>query len=684
MALDPVILDDLRWRDMIDAARARIAAASDGKWTLHAPVDPGVTLLELFGWLLEQRVYWMDQVSEPMVRAALALLGQRTEATRCAATVLGLRGAAGGGFQDVPAGTVFQLAQGAPALAFSTVGRLALLPLGAPLQVWIGGHDRTPDLTRGQVLRLFSSSGGSEQVKIAFWLRQPLPAPAPGGRFGLLFQLHQAATPAPHWAAPGGLAVAPPAALSWWYRNAPHAPEVRFAAGQVDDGTQGLRRSGVVRLALPADWQPEQVDGAGAAQYALWLKVEQATFAFPPRLAQLIPNAALAVHRRRTRLHQLAQHWLPLPGNRIELSRLTSQPPAADMPLADLPPLEAGFRLWLRERAPLHGPPPRWHRWRPTADLARHGPADRVFVLDREQATLAFGDGLAGRIPLLADTDAGAPCNVRLRYRVGGGSAGLVGHGREWRGPAALAAANAVDADGGAEAETVDAARQRAAAGLRQVTRAVTAADFEQLAVTTPGVAIGRAHAAIGLDPAQPCRLVPGAATVFVVPAAPRGETSDDWLESAFVAAPLPDPGALLAVRARLEAARLLASEVFVRAPRYRAVALRVTLESDPADAVALERAVRAQLEQFLDPLVGGDGHDGWPFGEPLRPAVLLREVQRALGDSGIASEVAIGLDGAAPTESCLNVPVGPHALVWLARLTLQLRRSACAGGGLR
>ena len=54
MMLPALQLDDLAWRDMVDAIRSRIAAVSDEEWTLHAPVDPGVTLLELFAYLLEQ------------------------------------------------------------------------------------------------------------------------------------------------------------------------------------------------------------------------------------------------------------------------------------------------------------------------------------------------------------------------------------------------------------------------------------------------------------------------------------------------------------------------------------------------------------------------------------------------------------------------------------------------------
>ena len=46
MTLDPVVLDDLTWDDFNAAALQRIPAASGGLWTLNAPVDPGITLLD--------------------------------------------------------------------------------------------------------------------------------------------------------------------------------------------------------------------------------------------------------------------------------------------------------------------------------------------------------------------------------------------------------------------------------------------------------------------------------------------------------------------------------------------------------------------------------------------------------------------------------------------------------------
>src|SRR5205823_235091 len=148
------------------------------------------------------------------------------------------------------------------------------------------------------------------------------------------------------------------------------------------------------------------------------------------------------------------------------------------------------------------------------------------------------------------------------------------------------------------------------------------------------------AHAAVGYDALHPCTPVPGMVTVFVVPDAPREEPSD-FYEDAFVATPEPDPGALLAARTRLDAARLVTHEVCVRGPIYRRASLRVELRADPADADGLRRRVADGLHRFLDPLLGGDDGDGWPFGEPLRPSALLREAQRILGSAGEVAAVA-------------------------------------------
>lgn len=663
MALEPLRLDDLAWPDMVEAIRRRIPAASAGRWMLHAPVDPGVTLLELFAALLEQRVYRLDQTPDPLLRAALALLGEMPRPVAAAATVLAF---AGDAVREVPAGTEMWLDGRTPRLVFSTRDDLAVLPV-RELRPETGGRDRTQDLLHGRLLRLFPADGGVGEARVVLRLSQPLPGVPPAAPLALLLELDAPERIAPSWD-PGAADAPAPARVAWEYA-ATGSPSPRPFAW-VEDGTGGLRRSGIVRLAVPADWRPEPGSPPGSFDYAVRLRVEEATFSAPPRLAALTPNAVAALHRRRTRKHPLRLDWLPLPGREIPLAGLP-----LDTPEKDLPPISGTVALRLRERD--HG----WQEWSPAADLAFHKPDDRVFVVDRALGALRFGDGLTGRQPVLARD---GNDNGEVEYDVGGGPAGNVGARLGWAGDDGLEAFNPVPAAGGAEAQTLESAREGTAAALRRPTRSVLRRDYEELARTVPGVAIRRARAAVGLHPGHPCRTVAGAVTVFVVPDIPREEEDEEIRESAFVAAPVPDPGALKAVRSRLDAARLVTTEVFVAAPRYRAVSLGVQAEADPPDPAALERRLADRLRTFLDPLTGGADGDGWPFGEPLRPSALLREAQEVLDRDGEVSRVAIGLDGEAPSEDCRDVAIGEHDLVYLADLRLELRRGAPQRGGLR
>ena len=224
----------------------------------------------------------------------------------------------------------------------------------------------------------------------------------------------------------------------------------------------------------------------------------------------------------------------------------------------------------------------------------------------------------------------------KLQYVVGGGSGGNLGDNLCWEGVTSTRTPevrnNVVPADGGKEPETIAEARERAASTLKQRHRAITREDYEELVRTTPGVAIKRAHAAVGFHPDHPCTKVPGAVTVFVVPDAPREEVDEDWVESALVAAPMPTPVRWQQSARELETARLVTSEVFVRSPRYRPVALTVTVEGDPADPIELREQIKEQLQNFLDPLIGGDEETGMAVWRTATPVSAVARIPTGPG----------------------------------------------------
>ncbi|WP_138735584.1 baseplate J/gp47 family protein [Modestobacter excelsi] len=672
MTLQPLLLDDLEWAPMVEAIRRRVPAESDGTWTLHSPVDPGITLLELFAYLLEQRLYWLDQVPDELVLAVARLLGlPGPRSARAAGTVLRLHAEqAGTAAPLVPDGTVFAR-DPEQQVAFTVQGPTTVLPVvDDALRLWAGGRERTADLVAHRPVPLFTPDAGPAEVRFVLPLPKAFGRAPRQAQLSLLLQLDVPDRCPAAWL-PGSLAdVPPPAELVWsWYVPEPDDPAIGTDVAGADaavDGTAGLRRSGVLRVPLPADWCSGGPDPAPRA-YGLRLSTPAATFSTAPVLLQLVPNAVPATHRRRLAvtgkdLVGQLRAWRRLPGQHLDL------------------PAARGTLLSAEVRITRDGTEQPWT----VADAFTFaGPAHRVFVADRDAGAVRFGDGLTGAIPVPDLDSAGAALLVEVEYEVGGGTVGNGGLTRNWTvvrdgtpiEPGLVATAdNVVPATGGAEAETMPQIRARIGDAQHEVTRAVTPADVVTLVTGTRGVAVARCYVGPGEHPRYPCSTVPGAITVRVVPGVtdPAGRLTD----AAYDPRLRPDPGILRAVAARLEPTRLIGTELFVLPPRYRPVALRVELSGAPTDLEAVRAAVRAGLRRFLDPLLGGSEQEGWPFGEPLRPSALLRAAQSALEDLAQVERVAIGLDGAEPEEACFDVPLGSG---WLPALT-EVRVAPVAG----
>lgn len=651
MALSSIALDEIRFDELVVALRRRIPATSNGRWTHHEPIDPGITLLELFSWQLEQRSYWLDRVTEPFARALVALLGETLAPARCATTVLGFAPAP---WTALPAGSVARLDVRSVGPKVTITETTTLAPIEHVGFVAFG-RDRTADLDAGRSFRIFAADGRPGEAKLVLWLASSPPALATP--VSMFVELLAPPDLLPRWSPLLAAPVAPPAVIEFRYRDTLN----RDVTLSVDDRTGGLRRSGLWRFVPPIDWQPDGPPVGGLTPYAVTIRTTRATFTAPPRISRVLANATAAEHRRAA---QFALHadWLPLASTTFAL------------PVLEAPPLAESMTLSINEIA--HG----LQTWRSTPSLAFHGPADRVFELDRTAGRLRFGDGLTGRVPRPQPL---ATPNVLVDYEVGAGDGGNLGAGLGWIVESnGLPAVNVVEAAGGAEPETAAAARARMASAVRRVTRAITAADYEELALTTPGIAVRRAHAAVGYSSLSPCIPVPGMMTVFVVPFAPREEPSD-FVESAFVVAPQPDPGALTEMRARLEVARLVTHEVCVRGPLYRKAWLRIDVGADAGEPAELRRSVASRIARFLDPLVGGDTGDGWPFGEPLRQSTLLRVAQDAIGNDGSVTRVAISLDNCT-FDDCHEVAIGAHALVGEVVIDVRVQPQPTTKGALR
>src|SRR5687768_8474181 len=69
-------LDDRRFQDLVDEAKKRIPYYCKD-WTDHNVSDPGITLIELFAWMVEILLYRVNQVPDLHYIKFLEMLGIR-------------------------------------------------------------------------------------------------------------------------------------------------------------------------------------------------------------------------------------------------------------------------------------------------------------------------------------------------------------------------------------------------------------------------------------------------------------------------------------------------------------------------------------------------------------------------------------------------------------------------------
>src|SRR6185437_16323804 len=85
--LTDMVLDDLRFQELVSEARTRIARHSPA-WTEHNVSDPGITLIELFAWFTDILLYRVNRIPEQLHLALLELVGITPAPPRQARTAI--------------------------------------------------------------------------------------------------------------------------------------------------------------------------------------------------------------------------------------------------------------------------------------------------------------------------------------------------------------------------------------------------------------------------------------------------------------------------------------------------------------------------------------------------------------------------------------------------------------------
>ncbi len=642
-------IDDRNYDSLITEVRTRIARYTPEwtpVWTDVNDNDPGITLAQVFAWMTEMLAYRMNLVPELNYIKFLQLIGMELNAAESAQAEITfpIKLTFADPFVIVPEHT--QLTAEAPGgrapITFETDRALVAVRARLAAVLAYDGYAYTSVTADNQeAVQGFEPFGPLANDGSALLLGFDDPGPFPS------LELNLAIWTLPDNSQSGSFKCGLPDALSfasailrWEFWNGSDWQ----ALSLLKDDTRAFTRSGHVYLKTPnKSMQRVIIAPETKAFYWIRARVERSQYERPPKLLAIRTNTVSAHQAETVRDEVLGGSN----GRRDQVFRLASAPV-----------LRGTLRLEIDEGS---GP----EIWTRVDDFFGSGPVDLHYMLNRTTGEIRFGDGRNGNIPVA--NPANPEGNIIAReYRFGGGKKGNVAAGAIKTLTTSIggiddnAVANLLPADSGRDEETLDEAKKRAPHAIRSRCRAVTAEDFEFLAMEASS--IKRAKSLPLYHPDFPGVKVPGVVTVIVVP---DGDGQ----------APTPSEGTLRTVCAYLDQRRLLTTELYVIKPGYQRVEIRTeVVANDDADLAEIKEALDQSLLDYFHPLKGGEDGLGWPFGGTI---YYSRVNQRCFTIPGVQSvaNLVIVLDGE-EVPPCTDVTINEAGLLFATEHQIQVRYS--------
>ncbi len=663
MPLTAPDLDDRTYSDIVAEAKALIPRYAP-EWTNHNESDPGIALLELFGWMTDIMLYRLNRVPDRNYIAFLQLLGIELRPGRPAKTELTftLSPTLTDPEVIVPRGTQVAASEPNPngdTIIFETDEALVAMEAKlAEIQVNDGFSYSIETTKNGAAEQTLYPFGFYAREGSALYLGFDSPLDEfTNEQVNLALAIYEAAQE--HRACSLDLAQLPlPADVVWEY-----TPDgQRWFPVRLDkDETQAFALSGHVYFRVPDSPEERAIkkNQIGKVEKELfWIRcrLDRSYYEASPQIERVLINTVKATQAITVRDEVLGGSD-GRPNQSFTLANASVIPLAEDIVIgADNKPVTIrNLQLEVSE-TPIAGDALGFRVWEEVDDFYDSDGDDPHYVLNRTIGEIKFGDGTNGRIPV-ANIDLPSTNVVARHYRYGGGSFGNVGAETitelQTFVPYINGVTNLYPAADGDDEQEVSAAKKDAAQVLKSRQRAVTTEDFEFFATLTPGVRVRRAKALPLAHPQFAGVQAPGVVTVIVIP-----DTDDPK--------PLPGPRTLRAVCKCLNEVRLVTTEVFVVPPTYREVRIETSIIAQPqADLATVKQAVEENLVRFFHPLRGGEDGLGWEFGYTIFYSQVYRIIIQTDGVDRIDNnDLTIYLDGRRQ-EFCRDVPINRGELLF-------------------
>ncbi|MFC2005144.1 putative baseplate assembly protein [Chloroflexota bacterium] len=608
MALQTPNLDDRRFQDIVSEARSKIPLYCP-KWTDYNLSDPGITLIEMFAWMIDILLYRLNRVPEKNYIKFMDLIGIQLEPSKPAHVNVTFRLSAP---QPEPV-TIFRGTEVATvrtetqeAITFTTDEDFTIIIPSLEHAV------TTPDDTAFDDI-MPALRNPDLQTPIF----QEVPAENNALYLGYGEDLGAHVIVMNVQCNIEGIGVDPtnpPWAWEFWNGEYERWSPLKLES----DTTGGFNTNGQLTLHIPTTSVKREVDG----RYAYWIRCratkadpKQSPYSSSPQIRTIITESIGGTIP--------ASHALRINSEPLGLSDAT---PGQRFQLLNTPVLarEEGETLEVETENEEEYEP-----WQEVEDFANSGPTDNHFTCDSVSGEIQLGPSI--RDPSGGERQYGKvpPDGRQIRfssYRSGGGVVGNVGEGTiamlRSSIPYVDSLSNYEAAQGGIDAETLESAKLRAPQVLRANIRAVTAEDFEFLALEA-STEVARAKCISSDDATATQSVLPGVVRLLLVPSV-TGSSRFIPLEELELPRLLREK-----VQSYLDERRLMGTRLEVTSPEYIPVAVEVQVRGKRRAAREQVAAdVESRLYHYINPVCGGPDGDGWPFGRSFSVAEIYAALQ--------------------------------------------------------
>ena len=600
MSLQTPNLDDRKFQDIVSEARSKIPLYCPS-WTDYNLSDPGITIIELFAWMVDMLLYRLNRVPEKNYIKFMDMIGIRLEPPKSAKVDVTFH-------LSAPQPEQVTIPQGTEIATVRTETRDAIsFTTDRDFSIVIPSLSHALTAVENKYTDILSPLNNPDRTVSVF---QEVPQENDALYLGYAEDLASHTLLLSVQSTLEGIGVNPQdPPWSWEYWDGDY--EKWSPMLLEEDTTGGLNANGQIIVYIPGSNAMRDVNGL----FACWIRCR----AIQPRSGQ---NGYSSSPKVRNIVSETIGCTVPASQSfktTNELLGRSTGKPGQEFQLHNVPVLTLDQGETIEVETENEG---EFESWQEVADFADSDPEDMHFSLDNITGQIKFGPSMKqptgeerqyGKLP---------PVDRLIRfssYRSGGGIIGNVGEGTikvlKSSIPYVDSVKNFDRARDGTDAETLEMAKLRVPRVLRTNTRAVTREDFEYLAVQA-STKVARAKG-ISPDDSTDSNLSPGTTRVLLVPTVVECENyiSVEQLEV--------PRNVIEEVRDYLDERRLLGTRLELGEPQYLYVSVEAHVRIRRGYQKQAADDIEKRLYQYINPICGGADGTGWPFGRSLIPSEI-------------------------------------------------------------